>query len=44
MRVNEPQEVDAVDEAPSASEDIDVLGKVGRYVLPDRRLPSKTPR
>jgi hypothetical protein len=45
MRVNEPQAVDAVDDqAPSAPEHVDVSGKIGRYVLPDRRLPSKTTR
>jgi hypothetical protein len=40
LRVDEPQEVDAVDQTPSASEHVDVPGQVGRYVLPNRRLPS----
>ena len=44
MRVNEPQELNAVDQTSSASEPIDVPGKVGPYVLPERRLPSKRAR
>jgi hypothetical protein len=42
MRVDEPREVDTIDQAPTASEDVDVPSQIGRYVSPDRRLPSQT--
>jgi hypothetical protein len=44
MRVDEPRGLDAVDQTPSASEHVDVLGKVGPYIPRDRRLPSKRAR
>jgi hypothetical protein len=40
LRVDTPQEVDAVHQTPSASDHVDVPGQVRQYVLPDRRLPS----